>query len=68
MTAQTNAQRQAEYKARRIASGLVLVHQLWVHPDDVAAVKAVAAGLALKRERESRRLQLSARIRELIGP
>lgn len=52
MIAKTNAQRQADLKARRQASGLVPVTNLWAHSDDVQAIRDAAAKLARKRERE----------------
>jgi hypothetical protein len=55
MTAKTNAQRQADLKARRQAAGLVPVTQLWCHPDDVQPIRDYAAKLARKRERDARR-------------
>ena len=55
MTAKTTAQRQAELKTRRIAAGLAPVSNLWVHPDDVAAIRAHAEKLAKRRERAARR-------------
>ena len=47
--AKTNAQRQAELKARRIAAGLVQVTNLWAHADDVLPIRENAAKLARKR-------------------
>lgn len=55
MTAKTNAERQADLKARRQAAGLVPVTNLWAHPDDVQAIREAAAKLARKREREARK-------------
>ena len=49
--AKTNAQRQAELKARRVAAGLVPVTNLWAHPDDVQPIREHAAKLARRRER-----------------
>ena len=51
MTAKTNAERQADLKARRQAAGLVPVTNLWVHPDDVITLRAFAARLAKVRAR-----------------
>lgn len=51
--AKTNAQRQADLKDRRLAAGLVQ-WKVWVHPDDVPALKEVADKLARKRERLSK--------------
>lgn len=53
--AKTNAQRQAELKARRVAAGLVALRNVWVHPDDVEAMREHAAKLARKRERAERK-------------
>lgn len=47
--AKTNAKRQAELKARRLASGLVPVTNLWSHADDVPPIREHAAKLARKR-------------------
>ena len=49
MIAKTNAQRQAELKAKRQAAGLVPVTNLWAHPDDVKPIREHAAKLARKR-------------------
>ena len=54
MQAKTNAENQASYKARRKAAGLVLVTQLWVHPDDVQPIRAYAARLQRKRAKEGK--------------
>jgi hypothetical protein len=53
--AKTNAQRQADLKARRVAAGLVPVTNLWAHPDDVEAIREHAAKLARKRARAAKR-------------
>ena len=47
--AKTNAERQADLKARRVAAGLVSLKNVWVHPDDVAAMREHAAKLARRR-------------------
>ena len=47
--AKTNAQRQAELKARRVAADLVQVTNLWAHADDVLPIREHAAKLARKR-------------------
>jgi hypothetical protein len=52
--AKTNAQRQADYKARRRAEGLIQIAQLWIHPDDAPAIRAYAAKLARKRAKEAK--------------
>jgi hypothetical protein len=52
--AKTNAERQADLKARRVAAGLVPVTNLWAHPDDVQAIRDHAAKLARRRERLKR--------------
>lgn len=54
MTAQTTAQRQAAYKARKRAQGLVQAAQVWVHPEDVARVREYAASLLWAREHYGR--------------
>jgi hypothetical protein len=53
--AKTNAQRQADLKAKRQAAGLVPVTNLWAHPDDVQAIRDHAAKLARRRERQTER-------------
>lgn len=53
--ARTNAERQADLKARRVAAGRVPVTNLWAHPDDVQAIREHAAKLARKRERNAKR-------------
>ena len=50
----TNAQRQAELKARRVAAGLVQVTNLWAHSDDVQPIRERAAKLARKRAKLAR--------------
>ena len=50
MVAKTNAQRQADLKAKRQASGFVQVTNLWSHPDDVQQIRNAAAKLVKKRE------------------
>lgn len=52
--AKTNAQRQADLKARRTAAGLVSLKNVWVHPDDVPEMREHAAKLAKRRARELR--------------
>ena len=47
--AKTNAERQADLKARRTAAGLVSLKNVWVHPDDVLAMREHAAKLARRR-------------------
>jgi hypothetical protein len=53
--AKTNAQRQADLKARRLAAGLVSLRNVWVHPDDVAAMREHAGKLARRRTRLAKR-------------
>jgi hypothetical protein len=48
MSAKTNAQRQAELKARRLAAGLVAV-RVWAHQADTPAIKALADDLRARR-------------------
>ena len=48
MTAKTPAQRQADLIARRKAAGLFWL-KLWVHPQDVAEMREMAAKLAKRR-------------------
>jgi hypothetical protein len=45
----TAAQRQAKMRRERDAAGLVEVRNLWVHPDDVEAIRQHARDLAEKR-------------------
>ena len=52
--AKTNAERQADLKARRTAAGLVALRNVWVHPDDVPAMREHAAKLARKRSKVGR--------------
>ena len=51
----TNAERQADLKARRIAAGLVPVTNLWAHADDVQPIRDHAAKLARRREKLTKR-------------
>lgn len=51
-TAKTSAERQRAMTARRTAAGLVSLKNVWVHPDDVAAMREHAAKLARRRERQ----------------
>ena len=51
--APTDAQRQAERKARELAAGRVQWKR-WVHPDDVPALVEFANKLARKRARGER--------------
>jgi hypothetical protein len=54
MTAKTDAQRQAERKARELAAGRVQWKR-WVHPDDVPALTAYADKLAKRRDRAAKK-------------
>jgi len=49
MTPQTPTDRQRAYKARHRAAGRKEVRNLWAHPDDVPAIKALADKLNGKR-------------------
>ncbi len=49
----TDAQRQADRKARELAAGRVQWKR-WVHPDDVPALTEYAEKLARKRQRVAR--------------
>jgi hypothetical protein len=51
--AKTPAQRQAERKARELASGRVQ-WKLWVHPDDVPELAEYADKMARRRERAAK--------------
>lgn len=46
----SSAERQAKMRRERDAAGLVEVRNLWVHPDDVEAVRQLARDLAKARE------------------
>lgn len=50
--AKTTAERVQEVRARRKAAGLVRL-ELWLHPDDAAAVRDLAAKLTRRRERRT---------------
>lgn len=50
-TAKTVRNRVAELRQRRAAAGLARV-EVWAHPDDHPAIRAYAARLARKREKE----------------
>ena len=52
--AKTDAQRQADLKARRLAAGLVQF-KAWVHPDDVPALQEAADKAARRRTRLAKR-------------
>lgn len=52
MTAQTPAERKAAERQRRTESGQARL-ELWAHPDDHEAIKAYAAKLAKKRNRNT---------------
>lgn len=52
--AKTNAERQAALHQRRTEAGLKQVRNLWCHPDDEPAIKALAAKLARKRAKEQK--------------
>jgi hypothetical protein len=51
VTAQTPSERKAAERARRKEAGLTRL-ELYVHPEDHEAIKAYAAKLQRKRERE----------------
>ncbi|MEY2690223.1 MAG: hypothetical protein RL375_4423 [Pseudomonadota bacterium] len=46
----SSAERQAKMRRERDAAGLVEVRNLWVHPNDVEAVRQLARDLAKARE------------------
>ena len=54
-TAKTSAQRQADLKERRKSAGLQSLRNVWVHPDDVPAMREHAIKLAMRRERSLKR-------------
>lgn len=47
--AKTNAERQSALKARKKAAGLVSLKNVWVHPDDVQAMRDHASLLERRR-------------------
>jgi hypothetical protein len=49
MTAKTTTERVDQLRARRREAGLKEVRNLWAHPDDHPAIKALALSLAAKR-------------------
>lgn len=49
MSAKTSTERQNAFRKRRAENGLQEVRGAWAHPDDHAAVKALAAKLTRKR-------------------
>jgi hypothetical protein len=56
MTAKTTAERQRAYKDARRAEGLVELRGIYAHPDDRAAVKALADKLLGARRPTVRRI------------
>lgn len=54
LSAKTPAQRKADERQRRADAGLVRL-EVYAHPDDHEAIKALAAKLQRKREREQKR-------------
>ena len=46
MTAKTNAQKQADLRARRLAEGMTEVRGIYAKPEDHAKIKAYAKKLA----------------------
>jgi len=59
MTAKTDAQRQADRKAREIEAGRVH-YKRWVNPDDVPAMHAEAERLERKRLRGLKRANVNS--------
>jgi hypothetical protein len=55
MTAKTTAERQRALRQSRTDAGLMEVRGVWLHPEDHDAIKALAAKLQRKREREAKR-------------
>ena len=49
--AKTNAERQADLVTRKKAAGLAPCKNIWVHPDDMDAMREHAAKLSRKRAR-----------------
>ena len=54
MSDETNAARQAAYRARQQQAGMALVRE-WVHADDVRALERKAVTLRQSRERNNKR-------------
>jgi hypothetical protein len=54
MTPKTGAQRQADYKARRIKAGLRLVPPIWAYPEAHGAIKAHAKLLNRRHVRQAK--------------
>ena len=52
MTAQTNAQRQAAYRARKADQQQTEVRSIFAHPDDHQQIKAEAAKINRRRKRK----------------
>ena len=55
MTAQTNAQRQAAFRARKAQEATTEVRGIFAHQDDHAEIKEAAAKIARRRARAAKR-------------
>ena len=53
MTAKSNAERQAEWRARILAGGYKIIN-VWCHPDDTERLKRYAERLRKQREKEAK--------------
>jgi hypothetical protein len=54
MSAKTLNERQKAFRRRQQAAGQKEVRNLWAHPDDHPAIKALALSLAAKRVKSTR--------------
>jgi hypothetical protein len=52
VTAKTTAERQRALRQARADAGLVEVRGVWLHPEDHASIKALAAKLQRKRMKD----------------
>ena len=52
--AKTTAERQREFRARKAETQAAEVRGIFAHPEDHAAIKALAAKLAMKRARAAK--------------
>ena len=53
--AKTPAERQAAFRARKAQADTAEVRGIFAHPDDHADIKAAAAKIARRRERQAKR-------------
>lgn len=63
MPAKTNAQRQAEFRARKASEQQATeVRGIFAHPDDHVEVKEAAAKIARRRQRAAKRASPNAKL------